>query len=168
AGAGEPLPLAQHREPAGAEVHGVPGQDLHGHGLLVAGGSLLRQQRGLLGLDRARQPVERVEVDGDVPRPAGDGGAGPADAVEDGLGAIVVRHAPSPMCQWRNVWTSAASSACLDAGLPWPGPARGSTRTSTGRSSPQLVAHASAAPNLRAWAGSTRLSCSPVRTSVAG
>src|SRR5690606_38223283 len=138
------------------------GQDLHGHGLLVAGGALLRQQRRLLGCDRAGQPVERVEVDGHVPGPSGDGGAGRADAVE--LGAIVVGHAPSPICQRRNEWTSAASSACVDAGLPWPWPARGSTRTSTGRSSPQLVAHASAAPNLRAWAGSTRLSCSPVST----
>ena len=89
-------------------------------------------------------------------------------AARRGCSAGAAQRGSEPSCQARKARTSARSSICLVAGLPWPWPAADSTRRRIGRSSPQDVAACSRAAILRAWHGSTRLSSSPVVTSVAG
>ena len=168
--------LRSSREPARAEVHRVPGHDLGRHRLVVAGRHLLGQQRRVVGRQVGGQPVERRRgrCARSWRRPPRSRTAARRRAKTSSAGRIVVdgghvvshgpaRSASGGRCGRRRPRRPAWRRACPGRGRRGTRPAR-----APAASSPQLVAQARAAPNLRAWAGSTRLSSSPVSTSVAG
>src|SRR6185295_1139892 len=126
---------------------------------------------GAVGKDPPQRLQAAVEEDALLGEgPAREGGEqdqeGEGNHADRAMLTQCVPHGSIPSSAKRNVQTSVHSSTVLASGLPWPWPARASTRRSTGR--PDVVAACRRAAILRACIGSTRLSDSPVVRSTAG